>query len=76
MVKLVISLNSLALAILGFFTITNSIRNIPVIIFPIFLIGITAMANMIDIKDYHGDKQVGIKTRLRQWRNRLVIMVP
>jgi len=60
--KLTISLNSLALIMLGFNTITNSLSNLPGITYPIVLIGMTAVANMIDIKDYHGDKQAGIKT--------------
>jgi 4-hydroxybenzoate polyprenyltransferase len=62
--KLAISINSLALAMLGFLTITHSLtlNGFPGIAFPIILIGVTALANMIDIKDYYGDKQLGIKT--------------
>jgi len=60
--KLAISLNSLALVILGFLTITHSLHNFPGIAFVIFLIGVTASANVIDIKDYDGDKHAGIKT--------------
>lgn len=60
--KLAISLNSLALVMLGFLTITHSLLNFPGITFAIFLVGVTAAANMIDIKDYDGDKQAGINT--------------
>ena len=66
--KLAISTNSLALTLLGFFTITGRLHDVvpsiqyPSMIFPIYLIGITAMANIIDIKDYLGDKQSGIRT--------------
>jgi homogentisate phytyltransferase/homogentisate geranylgeranyltransferase len=65
--KLAISINALALTMLGFFTITGQVYGVPSIqypsiIFPIYLIGFTAMANVIDIKDYLGDKQSGIKT--------------
>ena len=60
--KLVISVNSLAAVMLGVLTITDSLYNLPAITFPIVLIGITAVANFLDIKDYEGDKQVGIAT--------------
>jgi len=60
--KLLISLNSLILIILGFFIITGSIINFPWEITIVFLIGATAVANFIDIKDYEGDKKVGVKT--------------
>jgi 4-hydroxybenzoate polyprenyltransferase len=65
--KLAISMNSLALTLLGLFIITGRLYEVPdikypSIIFPVYLIGFTAMANMIDIKDYLGDKQSGIKT--------------
>jgi len=39
-----------------------NIKNIPIIIYPIFLIGFTLTINFIDIKDYRGDKKLGIKT--------------
>lgn len=60
--KLLISLNSLSLVMLGFFLAGNSIFQFPKIITAIFLIGFTAAINFIDIKDYEGDKKAGIKT--------------
>lgn len=64
--KLIISINSLILVILGFMLITNSelhkLNEFPNEIYPIFLIFFTAATNFIDIKDYNGDKKVGIKT--------------
>lgn len=59
--KLFISLNSLVLVILGYSFVTEEL-NIPWIITAFFLIGFTAVINFIDIKDYRGDKEAGIKT--------------
>ena len=60
--KLLISLNSLILVMLGFIIITGSISGFPRPIIVIFLIAFTAVANFIDIKDYEGDRQAGVKT--------------
>ncbi|MFC1921403.1 UbiA family prenyltransferase [Chloroflexota bacterium] len=60
--KLVIALNSLVMIMLGYFNVTGTIENLPPIIFPMVLFGITLAANFIDIKDYQGDKAAGIKT--------------
>ncbi|NUM25375.1 MAG: UbiA family prenyltransferase [Candidatus Buchananbacteria bacterium] len=60
--KLIIALNSLVLVLLGFFTITKTIKSFPGILFPTLLIGITILANFIDIKDYEGDRKNNIKT--------------
>ena len=60
--KLIISLNSLVLVLLGFAITTGSIQNFPKIITAIILIGFTLVINFRDIKDYHGDKKAGIKT--------------
>ena len=35
---------------------------VPSILLPTFLIGMTMVMNFIDLKDYEGDKQAGIKT--------------
>jgi len=59
--KLTISLNSLILVMMGFSLISTDIE-FPKTIMLIFLIGFTAAANFIDIKDYKGDKKEGIKT--------------
>lgn len=60
--KLFISLNALILVMLGFIIITGSIFLFPKVIIFVFLIGATAVANFIDIKDYEGDKRARIKT--------------
>jgi len=59
--KLFISLNSLILFMLGYFFVVKNIE-IPTNIIFLFLIFFTAAFNFIDIKDYKGDKKVGIKT--------------
>jgi len=59
--KFFISLNSLALFIMGYNLITGSM-NIPGVIAVFFLVFFTAAINFIDIKDYEGDKKAGIKT--------------
>ncbi len=60
--KLVISGNSFLLFLLGFMSTTGSHKELPWAI-PIFFLTIfTAAVNFIDIKDYAGDKAVGIKT--------------
>lgn len=59
--KLLISLNSLILVILGYFFVTKTF-DLPVNIVFFFLVFLTASINFIDIKDYKGDKKAGIKT--------------
>jgi 4-hydroxybenzoate polyprenyltransferase len=63
--KTLIALNSLILVMLGFTIVSGvSIENIPVSnsLFFLVLIILTGLINFIDIKDYEGDKQAGIKT--------------
>lgn len=60
--KLIIAFNSLSMVALGFIIVTKNLIGFPMILIPIFLIGITAISNFIDIKDYEGDKQCGIVT--------------
>ena len=59
--KLLISLNSLVLLILGYYFVARNL-NIPVGIAVFFLVCLTAAINFIDLKDYEGDKGAGIKT--------------
>ncbi|MBI5415738.1 MAG: UbiA family prenyltransferase [Candidatus Omnitrophica bacterium] len=59
--KLLISLNSLVLVLLGqLFHSGNFALPLGVIFF--FLVCVTATLNFIDIKDYEGDKKAGIRT--------------
>lgn len=60
--KLVISLNSLVMILLGFILVTDNLIHFPKVFIPIYLIGFTLAANFIDIKDYAGDKATKIKT--------------
>lgn len=60
--KLSISLNSLIILSLGYFLYAHSLDELPLILIPIYLLGATLAANMIDIKDVLGDKALGIKT--------------
>ncbi|MDD3487083.1 MAG: UbiA family prenyltransferase [Candidatus Moranbacteria bacterium] len=60
--KIAISLNSFVLVLSGYHLLTGTLKNFPSGIWPFFLIGITAAANFIDLKDYAGDKKAGIKT--------------
>ena len=50
------------MALLGYFLIKGTLQNFPAILYPLFLVGITATANFIDLKDYEGDKHANIKT--------------
>jgi len=59
--KLLISLNSLILVILGCISVVTSLY-IPTSIIVFFLVFFTAAVNFIDIKDYEGDKKAGIRT--------------
>ncbi len=60
--KLLISLNSLVIVMIGYIFRTGSLENFPGNIILFFLIFLTAALNFIDIKDYEGDKKAGIKT--------------
>lgn len=60
--KLIIAASSLLLVLSGYVLITGAVSGFPGIIVAIFLIGAALVANLIDIKDYEGDKQAGIKT--------------
>lgn len=59
--KFLIATNSLVLIILGFLFVSGSMTIPPKIVIFV-LLGFTAVINFIDIKDYHGDKVMGIKT--------------
>lgn len=60
--KVFISLNSLIMIMMGYIMLTSSIIIFPFKIAIFIILGFTAAANFIDIKDYEGDKQEGIKT--------------
>ena len=60
--KLLISLNSLALVMLGYIFVTGSLLSFPLQLIPIFLIGFTLALSFIDIKDFASDKKAGVKT--------------
>ena len=63
--KMLISINSLILVLLGFITaitITRLVLEFPISIMVFFLIPFALALNFIDIKDYEGDKKAGIKT--------------
>ena len=60
--KLTISLNSIALMLLGYFLVNGSIDHFPKGLFWIIFVGYTLAENFIDIKDIEGDKAAGIKT--------------
>jgi len=60
--KLLISGNSLMLVLAGYYYILRDFRDFPFSVTLLFIIGITAVVNFIDIKDYEGDKNAGILT--------------
>ena len=60
--KLAISFNSLIAVLLGYFLLTHEFTAFPVLLIPIYLIGLTLAANVIDLKDIEGDRACGIKT--------------
>lgn len=60
--KLVISINSLALVMLGYILVQKSLYDFPVALYWIFLVGFTFAANFIDLKDIKGDSAAGIVT--------------
>lgn len=57
-----ISINSLLLVLGGYHFVNGSLSSFPIEATLLFMIGFTAVMNFIDIKDYEGDKTVGIKT--------------
>lgn len=57
-----ISINSLLLVLGGYHLVNGSLASFPIEVTLLFMIGYTAVMNFIDIKDYEGDKSVGIKT--------------
>lgn len=59
--KMLIALNSLVLLIAGFLFMGGKLQ-VPMELMLFILIGFTAVINFIDIKDFEGDKQAGIKT--------------
>src|SRR3990167_3293786 len=60
--KLVISLNSVALIVLGYLIVQEDVYHFPRELFVIYLLGITLSANLIDLKDIRGDSAVGVMT--------------
>ncbi|MBN2053009.1 UbiA family prenyltransferase [Candidatus Woesearchaeota archaeon] len=60
--KLMIGAGALLMVMLGFIVITGGLNSFPGILIVSFLVGATLVGNMIDIKDYEGDKKAGIKT--------------
>jgi len=60
--KLFISSTSLVLVMLGYLFSEGEILQFPQVITWYFLIFVTLAMNLIDIKDYAGDKNAGIKT--------------
>ncbi len=59
--KMLIAFNSLVLFMSGYIFMGGPLK-LPFPIIAFALIGFTAVINFIDIKDYEGDKQVGIRT--------------
>ncbi len=60
--KALIAFNSLLLVILGWLFAGNDILQFPNAVIWYFLIFVTLAANLIDLKDYKGDMQAGLKT--------------
>jgi 4-hydroxybenzoate polyprenyltransferase len=60
--KLAISFNYLVSLIIGYLVINPRLDSFPSYLWPIFLLGITGALNMIDLKDFSGDKAEGIAT--------------
>jgi len=60
--KLIIAINSLAFALMGYSFTTGLYGGFPGILYLLLLVGVTATANFIDIKDFEGDKKAGVKT--------------
>lgn len=59
--KLLIALNSLVLFIAGWSFMGGTLR-IPINVILFAMLGLTAVVNFIDLKDYDGDKAAGIRT--------------
>jgi 4-hydroxybenzoate polyprenyltransferase len=60
--KSLIALNSLLLVMLGWLFAGKELLRFPAVITWYFMVFVTLATNLIDIKDYAGDKQAGIKT--------------
>jgi 4-hydroxybenzoate polyprenyltransferase len=60
--KMIISGNSLVLVLLGFVLTGNELIWFPAWVYAYFLIGLTALANFVDIGDYENDRAAGMKT--------------
>ncbi len=60
--KLVISINSLALVLIGYVLMQWSLEGFPAVLYAILLIGFTLAANFIDLKDVKGDRAGDIVT--------------
>jgi 4-hydroxybenzoate polyprenyltransferase len=60
--KLVLSLNSILIIVLGFYLVKNEVHRFPKIIYFIYLFCFTIAANLIDLKDIKGDISNGINT--------------
>jgi geranylgeranylglycerol-phosphate geranylgeranyltransferase len=60
--KALIAFNSLLLVILGWLFAGNDILQFPNAVIWYFLIFVTLATNLIDLKDYKGDMQAGLKT--------------
>ncbi len=60
--KLVISLNSVALIVLGFTTVQLGMLGFPKSLLWVYFLGVTLVANCIDLKDVAGDKADGVIT--------------
>ncbi len=65
--KLVVSINSLAFVIMGYVFAGGEVIEFSPLIILWFLVFFTAAINVIDIKDYKGDKRAGIKTLPVLW---------
>lgn len=60
--KLVISLNSIAMVVLGYILVNGQVQDFPHAIYYIYLLLFTLAANMIDLKDVAGDAAAGVLT--------------
>ncbi len=60
--KVVIGLNSFALAIIGYLLVNGSFEYFPAALGWVYFVGFTLAANFIDLKDIQGDKAEGINT--------------
>jgi 4-hydroxybenzoate polyprenyltransferase len=60
--KLVIGANALNVFLLGWHLRGGDLADVPGVVFAFFLVGISLVANFIDIKDVEGDRAAGIRT--------------